>query len=514
MQDPGEPAIPSPVGDTVVETELAAQPGFGLRAKAARGTVINAGFLVAINVLGLLKGVIVAGLLGVAEYGTWGLLVAVYGTLAWLAAIGLDDKYIQQDHPDQEEAFQIAFTLQCALCAAFTLVALAAVPVFALAYDQPSIVAPGLVLAAALPMVALHAPLWVFIRRLEFLRQRRLQMWDPAVSFLVTVALAAAGAGVWGLVAGTLAGAAAAALVAVRASPYRLRWRRSALGALREYADFSWPIFLGSAIGVIAVQAPLLVASRELGLAAVGAMTLATTVSTLAYRIDEVITQSLYPAIARVKHDAGLLWEAFSMSNRLALLWALPCGAAAVLFAEPLVEHVLGERWRPAIVLIQFLGAAAAINQLGFNWTAFLRARGRTRPIAVADGVFLAAVLAIAIPLLLSDGLEGYGAGWAIATVPFVATRLAYLSGLFGLRPIAADFVRAALPTLPAVAVVLALRVGVPGAGSAERDLVEAVLFAGVVAVVTLRWERVLLRDAVTLLRARPPAPTTVGPPR
>jgi O-antigen/teichoic acid export membrane protein len=509
MPDSGESVLPPPVGEGVVEAELGAQPTFGLRARAARGTLVNAGFLVAINILGLLKGVIVAGLLGVAEYGTWGLLVAVYGTLAWLAAIGLDDKYVQQDHADQEEAFQIAFTLQCVLCGAFTLVALAAVPLFALAYDQPSIVGPGLVLAAALPAFALQTPLWVFIRRLEFMRQRRLQIWDPVVSFVVTVALAAAGAGVWALVAGTLAGAWAAAFVAVRASPYPVRLRRSARAAVREYADFSWPLFLGSATSVVAVQAPLLVASRELGLAAVGAMTLATTVALFAYRVDEVITQSLYPAIARVKEDARRLWEAFSMSNRLALLWALPFGAAAVLFAGPLVEHVLGARWRPAVTLIQLLGAAAALNQLGFNWTAFFRARGRTRPIAVADGVLLVAVLAIAIPLLRSHGLDGYGAGWAIATALFVAVRLAYLSGLFGLRRIAADLARAAVPTLPAVAAVLALR-AVIGDATAARASLEAAVFAAVVVGVTLRWERALLREAVTLLRA----PATAAPPR
>jgi O-antigen/teichoic acid export membrane protein len=508
-----DPVIPPAVGDAVVETELEAQPGLGLRARAARGTVVNAGFLVAVNALGLLKGVIVAGLLGVGEYGTWGLLVAVYGTLAWLAAIGLDDKYIQQDHPDQEEAFQIAFTLQCALCAAFTLVALAAVPVFALAYDQPSIVAPGLVLAAALPAVALQTPLWVFVRRLEFLRQRRLQIWDPVTSFVVTVALCAAGAGVWGLVAGTLCGAWAAAVVAFRASPYRMVLRRSALEAVREYADFSWPIFLGSATAVVAVQAPLFVASRKLGLEAVGDITLATTVAMFAYRVDEVITQSLYPAIARVKHDVGLLWEAFRMSNRLALLWALPFGAAAVLFAAPLVDHVLGDRWRPAVILIQCLGAAAAINQVGFNWSAFLRARGQTRPIAVADGVFLAAVLAIAVPLLLAHGLRGYGAGWLIAVLPFVAVRLGYLGRLFGLRTMLAALVGAAWPTLPAVIAVLALRAAI-GEATAARALVEAALFAAVVLAATVWWERGELREAVRLLRARPPAPATAAPPR
>ena len=37
-----------------------------------------------------------------------------------------------------------------------------------------------------------------------------------------------------------------------------------------------------------------------------------------------------------------------------------------------------------AIPLIQAFGLTAALNQIGFNWTAFFRALGDTRPIAVA----------------------------------------------------------------------------------------------------------------------------------
>ena len=233
------------VPEAVAADDLPAQPGLGLRARAARGTLVNGAFLVAINVIGLLRGVVVAGLLGVAEFGLWGLLTAVYGTLTWLAAVGLDDKYIQQDDPDQERAFQIAFTLQCALCGVFGVLALIAVPVFAAIYDQPAMVAPGLLLAVSMPAVALQTPLWVFMRRLEFLKQRKLQIWDPVVAFVVTIALAAAGLGVWALVLGTIAGSWTAAIVAVRASPFPVRLHRDARAALREYASFSWPLFLG-----------------------------------------------------------------------------------------------------------------------------------------------------------------------------------------------------------------------------------------------------------------------------
>ena len=84
-------------------------------AVSARDSVINATFNVGLQLLGFLKGWIVAGFLTASEYGVWGLLVISLGKLLWLLQIGIDDKYIQQDHPDQEKAFHLAFTLQCML---------------------------------------------------------------------------------------------------------------------------------------------------------------------------------------------------------------------------------------------------------------------------------------------------------------------------------------------------------------------------------------------------------------
>ena len=47
------------------------------------------------------------------------------------------------------------------------------------------------------------------------------------------------------------------------------------------------------------------------------------------------------------------------------------------------MHFVIGDRWRGAILLLQVCGITAAINHVGFNWTAYFRALKRTRPIAV-----------------------------------------------------------------------------------------------------------------------------------
>ena len=92
--------------------------GRSLRQHAARGTVVNTVFLVGVNALALARGFLVAGFLTRGEYGVWGVLTISLGTLLVLRQIGVSDRYVQQDEPDQERAFQVAFTLECIFTAA------------------------------------------------------------------------------------------------------------------------------------------------------------------------------------------------------------------------------------------------------------------------------------------------------------------------------------------------------------------------------------------------------------
>lgn len=477
--------------------------GEGLRRRAARGTLINAAFLVGLNVLGFLKGFAVAAFLTVQDYAIWGLLLVSLTTLLFLVQVGIDDKYIQQDDEDQEEAFQLAFTLQCLLCAALMGLVLVGMPLYALAYGTWKIVLPGYVIALALPASALQAPIWTFYRRMEYLEQRKLQAWDPIVGLVVTIGLAVAGFGYWALVLGGVAGSWAAAIMAVRACPYplRLRWKA---GTFTEYRRFSVPLLLGSASGILVAQVPILIAQRSLGLAAVGVIALASTISSYANRVDDIVTNTIYPAVCAVKDRADLLSESFMKSNRLAILWAAPTGAGLVLFAPDLVHYVLGERWNDAVFAIQGFGAVAAFNQIGFNWTAFLRALGTTGPVARAGAVMLAGVVVFAIPGLLLQGVDGYVVGMGGAVTGLVAYRLRHLGRLFGLRAVVRNCALGTLPMLPALAAVLLLRATETGARSVVDLVAEVGVLVGVTTAATLMSERALLREVRGYLRKAP----------
>ena len=116
--------------------------------------------------------------------------------------------------------------------------------------------------------------------------------------------------------------------MAVLASPYPLALRYDR-GTMRSYASFSWPLILASASTLVIAQSSLLVGEKVLGLAAVGAITLASSVSDYTNRVDQIVTATLYPAICAVRDRRDALFESFVKSNRLALMWGMPFGDRA-----------------------------------------------------------------------------------------------------------------------------------------------------------------------------------------
>jgi O-antigen/teichoic acid export membrane protein len=474
--------------------------GRTLREHAARGTAVNAAFLVGLSSLGLVRGFVLAGLLTRGDYGVWGVIVTALGTLLLFKQIGIGDKYVQQEEADQELAFQKAFTLELMFTGVFVVVVAVGIPIAAVLYGTSAIVAPGLVLLLALPAGALQAPLWVHYRSMDFVRQRTLQALDPIVGFVVAVSLAVAGAGYWAFVGAVLAGAWATAIGSVLFSPYRLRLRYER-GALRQYASFSWPLFVASGAGVLMIQAAMLGTTRHLGLEAAGAVALAASVSQFTDRVDQIVSGTLYPAICAVRDRTDLLFESFVKTNRLSLMWAVPFGMGLALFADDLVHFALGSRWDPAVPLLQAFGVIAALAHLGFNWDGYFRARGETRPVAVHGVVGMVAFLAAGVPLLLTHGLDGLAAGLAIMGFAMLCVRAVYLRRLFPGFAMVPHALRALAPTVPAVLVVLAARLVESGARRPGEVVAELVAYLAVTAVATLVLEGALLREAVGYLR-------------
>jgi O-antigen/teichoic acid export membrane protein len=475
--------------------------GRTLRAFAARGVVINTVFDVGVSLLGLIRGFVLAALLTRSDYGIWGVLAATIGVLATLKMVGIGDKYIQQEEPDQELAFQKAFTLEL-LVSAITIVPLLAVlPVVAVVYGHWNLVAPGAVLLSVLIAYALQAPFWIWYRKMEFARQRLFGLVEPLVGFVVAIVLAVLGAGYWALVAGLVAGAWAGAVTALVSSPYRPRWRFDR-STVRVYASYSGPVFIATFSLVVVTNAAAIAANAHLGLAGVGAIALSANITQFTTKVDDLVGGTLYPAICAVQNRLDLLRESFVKSNRLALMWAVPFGAGLALFAGELVRFGIGEKWHSAIVLLQVTGIAAAVAHVGWNWDDYFRARAETKPFAVG-AVGSAIAFLGCLPLLFFYGLSGLAIAIAVQTSVYLGFRAWYLTQLFEGFSVVRHALRAILPTVPAVVAVLAVRAAEAGRRTLLEAIAELCIYVAVTVAATWLLEKGLLREAFGYLVAR-----------
>jgi O-antigen/teichoic acid export membrane protein len=285
------------------------------------------------------------------------------------------------------------------------------------------------------------------------------------------------------------------------ASPYRLRLRPDARAA-RYYLRFSWPVFVTAAVALGVAQGQVAVFGISKGLAAAGWITLAATLTRYADRADQILATTIYPAIVRVRERDAVLVELFEKANRLTLMWAFPFGVSLALFGADLVDFVLGNAWRPAVVLLCGLAMAVALQQVGYNWFSFYRARGESWPQAVEAAVFGASFAAFAVPGELLGGSWGFVAGRIACALCVLAVRQAYVRRLLPGVRMGAIALRAALPVALAAVPVLAVRLALWGG---ERHLAQALaelaLWIAGLALVTRRLERGLLRELGGYLR-------------
>jgi polysaccharide transporter, PST family len=501
-REPGEATPPEePLGVEKPEERLDLR-GRGLRQHAARGTVINTAFRIGLAGLGLLQRLVIAAFLTQEEFGIWGIVLTTLLTLAWLKEVGVADKFIQQSEPDQEEAFQKAFTIEFMLSLALFAILLIALPVYALAYGRSDIIVPGAVLALAVPIGAFATPVWIAYRRMQFVRQRVLTSIDPVMTAVVTVALGIAGLGYWALVIGALSGTTAAALAAVATSPYkpRLRFSRE---AVREYAGFSWPLFGYQLTNILVVQGVVLVAARAAGVEAVGIIAFATSITVFAERVDNIVSDTIYPAVCAVAERRDLVYEAFMKSNRLAVMWGMPFGVGVGLFAGDLVEFVLGSKWDSGVGVLAAVGVLAGFRQVAFNWQIFMRAANRTRPMFWSGLINIATFAAIVVPCIIAFDLTGYVVGTGLALAIQIIARGYFLRQLFSEFRLTPVVLRAVAPVVPSAGAVLLLRTAIDGGRSAPRALAEVALYVVITGVSTWLLERSLISEMLGYLRGQ-----------
>jgi O-antigen/teichoic acid export membrane protein len=249
----------------------------------------------------------------------------------------------------------------------------------------------------------------------------------------------------------------------------------------------------------------ILVGSGTLGLAAIGTFTLVGNLTQFVDRADTIVTETLYPAICAVATRTQLLSEIFIKSNRLSLMWSVPFGVGMALFGSDLVRFVLGDGWSGAVPLLQLIGFATALDQVAYNWSAFVKCRGQTWPVAVTSAVKATVVIAAVIPLMDAFGAVGIGYAFVIgATVALIQRAVIMVRFFEGIR-LLPHLIRAFAPTAAAAAIVLGLRVAYGTEQTVVAAIVMFTLYVVATVGATILFERPLLSEAIGYFTRRRP---------
>ncbi|MGH2952438.1 MAG: oligosaccharide flippase family protein [Solirubrobacterales bacterium] len=297
-------------------------------------------------------------------------------------------------------------------------------------------------------------------RRFSFLRRIVVEP-ASALAFAVGAIIATSeGMGVWGLVVGQYASAVTDFILSWGLVRWRPKARLVSFGMWRELVAYARHVLVGTAIRRIGNRIPLAAAGGFVSAAALGQFQYATRVVGVPFAfLVSGISYVVFPAFARISHDARRFEPAFMRSFRWTMLAAAPIGMILLVLGEPFAVLVFGERWEQAgeatRALALFVPAQMVAQMIGeaFKGTGHPVERTWVNAIGVLAGVIAMAAL---IPPF---GLIGVAVGVSVDALAgaISSVRRAHRAMGIPMRPMLAAIAAPLLATAPMVGVVLPL---------------------------------------------------------
>lgn len=434
---------------------------------------------------------VLARLLVPSEFGLVAFALALLSYLGTVADLGFGAALVQRADPRKPGVAAAAFWLGLAAAVVLVLACWFAAPLLPRLGIEGEIVWVFRILSLQLLIASLgNVHHYLLAHSLEFKRLFGPELASGVVKGGVSVVLAVAGFGVWSLVAGQLAGAAARTLALWIVSDWRPAFAL-ARRAVPELARFGSAIVAVGILGEAVRNVDYLVVGARLGADQLGFYFLAFRLPELVIlALFEIAYRVLFPFYSRLKDlDAGSGREApaelvsgYLRTVRLAALVSFPVAAAAAALSVPIVLTVYGDLWRPAalplalIALWSALYAATgmpgtvfkALGRAGLmTWTTLLWLALLVPALWLAAGVSIGAVAGAQLAVQVIYFLFLSAVAGRVLGIAAWATPAQLLPGLAVAAPVAAVVYPIGLALPPAAA----LAVGLPVAAAVTLAL-------------------------------------------
>jgi O-antigen/teichoic acid export membrane protein len=359
--------------------------------------------------------IVLARLLTPDEYGVAALVLVFASLVLVFSDLALGAAIIQRSELSEADR-STAFWTSIGAGTVFTIAGvLLAAPIAAL-FSQPS-VAP-LCVALSLSFIVTSAAVVqeaLLIREMQFKSLEVRMMVSTTVSGLIALVVAAMGGGAWAIIVQQVTGAVISTVLIWRFSSWRPRWTFSR-ESLHSLGTFSGYLVGHRLLFYVHRNADNFLIGRFVGTAALGAYAVAYNVMLAPMsRLAGPLQRVFAPTFSRMQDEPERIAAGWLRATRLLGTVAIPSMAGLVIVAPDFVPVVLGEQWRPAVVLIQVLAWVGLLQALQTLNMDVLQARGRARTIFRYSIGFTAAHIA-AFVVGLHWGVVGVAVAYSISS--------------------------------------------------------------------------------------------------
>ncbi len=425
----------------------------------------------------LVSTAILARLLTPREFGVVALALVFMTFLESLNELGLGQALIVAAVDEEAERAQTVFSWSVVLGLALTIAMAACSSPIAGFFHQPQLADLLPVLGFNFFLRALGATHYALARKQLNYRVRTVsEISEVVVRGGVSIGLALAGAGVWSLVIGFVAGVLASTTALWLQVDFRPRLALTRTH-LRDMVQFGGALTLVDVGSVIIANTDYLFIGRILGASSLGLYSIGFRIPELAIlNVAHVAADVLFPAYSAL--DPQRLRDGYLKSLRYLTMLTMPLAAGVVALARPMILVVFGHQWTGSIPVARAIAGYTLFATLSIPPGTVLKVTRRI-PLMIAFAIPLLLALIGLLVIFTNQGIVAVALATSVlqTTVAplqiFIVSRQLKLSPLSSVRVMTPPLIAAAVMAGALIALqqvigppVLELIVGIPLGGA------------------------------------------------
>jgi len=368
--------------------------------------------------------IVVIRILKPTDYGLMAIAQVLIGFAALFQELGLYSAMVQKRNLTDRQIEQ-AFGFLIVVNLAIYLVVFLIAPFLADFFGDPRLTNIVRVLGIQFPLASVGVVQDAMLSRsMRFKRKSIANLVIVIGNGFTTLGFAVAGAGVWALVAGSMAGSLIRPVALSIAARHWCRPRFSREG-LSEMLNFGKFVTMSRVLWYVYSNSDVFILGKILSTEHLGFYSIAMQLASLPMqKVSELLDQVGFAAYSTVQHDMAAIRSHFLKAVRILSFLSFPIFWGISSVSPDLVDVVLGKRWEKAILPLQLLALVMPIRMVGHGTGSPLLAIGK--PEIGTMNTFIALVImtpAFAIGAYFG-GLIGVSLAWVVAYPILIVTRL------------------------------------------------------------------------------------------